>query len=156
MVVPKPVIPEGAVMAGGARPSDALGGLRALCRARSLDGQRGEVRVGLRARPGAAPDTGKSDSLVPADAPELDASRATVLPVAPAKEPVETFATLPKTVGVRPGQQGEFVVYATQNVDVIACAVVPLSEELPPPPPEPWSPERPDPGSPPLNPPEPH
>ena len=35
---------------------------------------------------------------------------------------------------------GDFVVYATQNVEVVACAVVPLAEELPPPPPEPWQP----------------
>jgi hypothetical protein len=55
-------------------------------------------------------------------------------------EPVETFAPLPPSVGVQAGEHGDFVVYATQNVEVLACVVVPLSDELPPPPPEPWSP----------------
>ena len=36
--------------------------------------------------------------------------------------------------------RGEFVVYATQNVEVAACAVVAPQDELPPPPPEPWTP----------------
>jgi hypothetical protein len=154
MVVPKPVTPKGAIAAGAGSAASAggAGGLRVLCRARSLDGQRGEIRVGLRARSGASFDTEKQPSLVPADAPALDAGRATVLEVAPGKEPIETFATLPKTVLVRPGEHGEFVVYATQNVDVLACAVVPLSDELPPPPPEPWSPEKPDAGEPPKAP----
>lgn len=129
MVVPKP--------AG----TPSVEGLRVLCRARSLDRRPGEVRVGVRSRRGFLPDADAQDSLVPADAPELDAARATVLPVTPTDEPTEVFATLPASIGVRPGQQGEFVVYATQNVEVIACAVVPLADELPPPPPEPWKPE---------------
>jgi arylsulfatase A-like enzyme len=136
MVVPKPVTPKGAPPSVAASPP----GIRVLCRARSLDGRRGEVRVGLRARPGWAPDSTSQSSLVPADAPELDPARSTVLEVAPGKDPTEPFATFPKTVGVRPGDHREFVVYATQNVEVLACVVVPLSEELPPPPPEPWSP----------------
>jgi arylsulfatase A-like enzyme len=136
MVVPKPVTPRGAPPSASPSPP----GIRVLCRARSLDGRRGEVRVGLRARPGWAPESTSQDSLVPADAPELDPARSTVLEIAPGKEPVEPFATFPKTVGVKPGDHREFVVYATQNVEVLACVVVPLSEELPPPPPEPWSP----------------
>jgi hypothetical protein len=47
---------------------------------------------------------------------------------------------LPDAVGVKPGEYGDFIVYATQNVEVLACVVVPLSDELPPPPPEPWIP----------------
>jgi hypothetical protein len=134
MVVPKP--PKGSPPSTSTSPP----GIRVLCRARSLDGRRGEVRVGLRARPGWAPESTSQDSLVPADAPELDPARSTVLEVAPSKEPHEPFATFPKTVNVRPGDHREFVVYATQNVEVLACVVVPLSEELPPPAPEPWSP----------------
>ncbi len=62
-----------------------------------------------------------------------------VLAVPAVDTPVEVFATLPATVRVKPGEMGDFVVYATQNVEVLACAVVPLAEELPPPPPEPWT-----------------
>ena len=52
----------------------------------------------------------------------------------------EIFTTLPKAVSdqVRPGDHADFVIYATQNVDLRACAVVPLAAEVPPPPPEPW------------------
>lgn len=134
MVVPKPVTPKGAPEAKSPR------GIRVLCRARSLDGRRGEVRVGLRARPGFTPESSSQDSIVPSDAPELDPARSTVLEVAPGNDIGEPFATLPESAGVRPGDHREFVVYATQNVEVLACVVVPLSEELPPPPPEPWSP----------------
>lgn len=140
MVVPKPVTPKGAPpMDASSRP-----GIRVLCRARSLDSRRGEIRVGLRTRPGWSPSTSSQDSIVPADAPELDPTRSTVLEVAPGKDIVEPFATFPEAVGVRPGDHREFVVYATQNVEVLACVVVPLSEELPPPPPEPWSPPPPE------------
>jgi arylsulfatase A-like enzyme len=112
--------------------------LRVLCRARSTDRRAGEVRVGLRAGPPPA----KLDraSPVPSTAPDLDPRRMSVLGVPAVDVPVEVFASLPETVTVKPGEMGDFVVYATQNVEVLACAVVPLAEELPPPPPEPWVP----------------
>ena len=113
-------------------------GLRVLCRARATDGHPGEIRVGLRAGP--PPSKRDHDSLVPADAPALDTARTSTLVIAAGDTPTEAFATLPRTVPVRPGEFGDFVVYATQNVEVSACAVVPLSDELPPPPPEPWVP----------------
>lgn len=128
-------------------------GLRVLCRARTTDGRAGEIRVGRRAGP--PPLKGDHDSFVPRDAPALDASRASTLPVpagaqgegargegARGEGAREVFATLPATIGVKPGEFGDFIVYATQNVEVSACAVVPLSDELPPPPPEPWEPPR--------------
>lgn len=115
-------------------------GLRALCRARTLDQQPGEIRVGLRA--GLPPAKSDHDSLVPKDAPALDAARSSSLVVPAGEAYREVFATLPKAVGVKPGGYGDFIVYATQNVEVTACAVVPLSDELPPPAPEPWVPGR--------------
>lgn len=133
MLVPKPTRPSESG-AGG----EGAKGLRVLCRARSLDRRAGEVRVGLRAGGSLWSPGEKQDSLVPADAPELDASSATIVAVPASQEAVEVFATLPATLGVKPGTLAEFVVYATQNVDVLACAVVPLSDELPPPPPKPW------------------
>src|SRR5262249_54180676 len=97
--------------------------LRVLCRARSLDRHAGEVRVGLRAGPPPA----KLDraSLVPSKAPEIDPARMSTLAVPAVENAVEVFATLPSTVTVKPGEYGDFVVYATQNVEVTACAVVP-------------------------------
>lgn len=144
LVVPKPTAPKELASAG----TNAAKGIRVLCRARSLDKRPGEVRFGVRG--GGLPWSleEKQASLVPADAPELDRSTATVLPIGPSEEPSEVFATLPSGLGVKPGTMREFVVYATQNVEVIACAVVPLSDELPPPPPEPWEPGEPKPEGP--------
>jgi hypothetical protein len=112
--------------------------LRALCRARSTDRRAGEIRLGLRAGPPPA----KLDraSLVPSSAPDVDPRKASVLAVPAVDAPVEVFAPLPPTVTVRPGEMGDFVVYATQNVEILACAVVPLADEIPPPAPEPWVP----------------
>jgi hypothetical protein len=121
---------------GDPEPPKGVVPLRVLCRARSTDRRAGEVRVGLRAGPPPA----KLDraSLVPSMAPDLDPRRMSVLGVPAVDTPVEVFAPLPETVKVKPGEMGDFVVYATQNVEVLACAVVPLAEELPAPPPEPW------------------
>ncbi|AKT40437.1 sulfatase-like hydrolase/transferase [Chondromyces crocatus] len=114
-------------------------GLRVLCRARTTDDEAGEVRFGMRRRGGPPPKRDRS-SLVPAAAPDLDPERSVSLSFAPGGEATEVMATLPESIGVKAGEHGDFVVYATQNVELVACAVVPLSDELPPPPPEPWLP----------------
>ncbi|XYI03119.1 sulfatase-like hydrolase/transferase [Sorangium sp. So ce1128] len=115
-------------------------GVRVLCRARTDDGRPGEVRFGSPRR-GARPPKRDGESIVPASAPELDPDRAITLAIPPGSEPTEAFATLPPATGAQPGSYADFVVYATQNVEVFACAVVPLSDEIPPPPPAPWSPD---------------
>ncbi|WP_437747093.1 sulfatase-like hydrolase/transferase [Sorangium sp. So ce1504] len=114
-------------------------GVRVLCRARTDDGRPGEVRFGRPTR-GWRPPKRDGASLVPASAPELDPERAVTLAIPPGSEPTEAFATLPPAAGAQAGNYGDFVVYATQNVEVSACAVVPLSDEIPPPQPAPWSP----------------
>jgi arylsulfatase A-like enzyme len=119
-------------------PAGGVVPLRALCRARSTDSRSGEIRVGLRAGP--PPAKADHESLVPSRAPEIEPRTMSVLAVPAVDTPVEVFATLPPAVTVKPGELGDFVVYATQNVEVLACAVVPLADELPPPPPEPWTP----------------
>jgi arylsulfatase A-like enzyme len=138
MIVPKLGRKEREGDGGGSEPREGVVPLRVLCRARSTDRRAGEIRVGMRAGPPPA----KLDraSLVPSTAPEVDPRRLSVLAVPAVDAPVEVFATLPPTVTVRPGEMGDFVVYATQNVEVLACAVVPLADELPPPAPEPWAP----------------
>jgi hypothetical protein len=54
---------------------------------------------------------------------------------------VEVSATLPDSLGVRPGRAVELVVFAERSVTLDGLVVVPLANELPPPPPEPWSPD---------------
>ncbi|MFO0570884.1 MAG: sulfatase-like hydrolase/transferase [Polyangiaceae bacterium] len=53
----------------------------------------------------------------------------------------ERNVELPASLGAKPGRLLRLVVFADENVAVESLAVVPLSDELPPPPPEPWRPE---------------
>ncbi|HEY8945372.1 MAG TPA: hypothetical protein VIM73_13970, partial [Polyangiaceae bacterium] len=53
-------------------------------------------------------------------------------------EPQELFATLPDTIPAGPGMSTELIVFASREVKVHALALVPLADELPPPPPKPW------------------
>ena len=125
LVIPKPVKGDDIPLLGGA-PRDLP---RAIDRSPRRRDPRG-ARAWARRRP--KPDR---ESLVPSAAPALDEKRASVMSLPAVDAPVEVFATLPSTVRLAPGTFGDFVVYATQNVEVQACAVVPLSEEMPPPPP---------------------
>jgi arylsulfatase A-like enzyme/HEAT repeat protein len=112
-------------------------GVRALCRARTTDGRAGEIRLGRRLK---APTAPEKKAPVPASTPELDSARSVVLAVPPGEAKSEPFASLPEAIGWKPGDAASMVVYATQNVAVDACVLVPERPELPPPPPEPWAP----------------
>ena len=112
--------------------------VRLICRARSIDGRIGTIVAGRRGR---VPPENDRKSFVPAEAPEMDRTRSMELTVRPEREFHQTFDVVPASMGVSPGDHRIFVIYATQNVEVDACAVVPTSDELPPPPPEPWQPE---------------
>ena len=70
--------------------------------------------------------------------PRLDETRALRIEVAPSETPLEVAAVAPPSLGLRPGSSVELVVYASTGVTLEAIACVPLSDELPPPPPEPW------------------
>jgi arylsulfatase A-like enzyme/HEAT repeat protein len=122
-----PAAPEGVTPAG----------VRAVCRARTTDGRAGQIRLGRRLRP---PTRIERKAPVPASAPELDPDRAVMLEVPGGDGPSEIAASLPPALGIRPEDPVALVVYATQNVAVDACVLVPLRPELPPPPPEPWTP----------------
>lgn len=111
-------------------------GVRVLVRAQST-GQAGEVRVGRRKNP--LPFDNKGNILNARKAPEIhdrDFVRFTV----PPGEPTELFATMPPSLGGSAGKPIELVVFAEHQVTLEAVALVPLADELPPPPPEPWSP----------------
>jgi arylsulfatase A-like enzyme len=59
----------------------------------------------------------------------------------PAKSPeIELVAAAPPKMGLRAGLAAEIRVLSTTSVRVDAVAVVPLSDEIPAPPPEPWKP----------------
>jgi arylsulfatase A-like enzyme len=70
--------------------------------------------------------------------PELDAQRVLRLPFPCTGESLERFARVPDNVGARPGVLSEFVVFANRPITIEGVALVPLADELPPPPPEPW------------------
>jgi hypothetical protein len=111
-------------------------GLRVICRARSdVDG---EIRFGLADHP---LGDGSRQQRVPKHAMRLVPAQAVTIALPAGPEPREVHAALPPAVRERlePGAHGDFVVYATQGIEVEVCAVVPLSEEVPPPPPEPWT-----------------
>ncbi len=86
----------------------------------------------------------RSGKLVPErGVPALDLGRALRLPLSCSGEAVEVFGTLPDNFQVRPGSSVELIFFASRNVRVEALALVPLADELPPPPPRPWSKEAP-------------
>ncbi|HKO48415.1 MAG TPA: sulfatase-like hydrolase/transferase [Polyangiaceae bacterium] len=113
-------------------PSGGNGrGVRAFVRARATGSAPGEVLIAA-----GAPDWGggkKKPSL-----PNLDAAQALRLRIPPGPEPVVVYGELPKSVGARPGLRAKFVVFADSTVKLDAIALVPLSDELPPPKPKPW------------------
>ncbi len=127
------VVPD--MVKGAEPPEGAKAEVRILCRARAPKG--GEIRVGPRL---GAPDGPEKKSPIPSNLPALDDARAVTLRVPETTEPVEVFADLPPESKIRLGKQASLVIYATQLVEVEACALVPLRGELPPPPKQPWGP----------------
>jgi hypothetical protein len=115
-------------------------GYRVIVRARSNDAQAGEVRFGLLSGP---PPAGKDrKAMVPAAVPRLDPQLTVTLPIRPSAGHIEVYRPLPEAAAARiePGEHENFVVYATQNVELATFTVVPLADEIPAPAPEPWSP----------------
>jgi hypothetical protein len=114
-------------------------GVRAFVRARATGAAPGEVLIAM-----GAPDWGtgpRKPSL-----PNLDATQALRLHIPPGPEPVVVYGELPKSTGARPGLRARFVVFADSTVQLDSIALVPLADELPPPPPKPWSPGEAQPG----------
>jgi hypothetical protein len=70
--------------------------------------------------------------------PVIDEQGALRLSVPPASEPVEIAATLPESFGAKAAMRATFLLYAERGIEVETLAVVPLADELPPPPPKPW------------------
>jgi len=115
-------------------PSGGNGrGVRAFVRARATGSAPGEVLIAA-----GAPDWGDRETKRKPSLPNLDAAQALRLHIPPGPEPVVVYGELPKSSGARAGLRAKFVVFADSTVQLDALALVPLSDELPPPPPKPW------------------
>jgi arylsulfatase A-like enzyme len=71
--------------------------------------------------------------------PEIDEKRALRFSVPCSDGPVELFATLPDSVPAKAGASVELIAFTSREVKLHALALVPLADELPPPPPKPWA-----------------
>lgn len=109
-------------------------GVRLLVRARNTGGAPGTL---LFARGVDAAPSKKAGPTLPR-LPVIDEKKALRLSVAPSAEPQELFARLPDSFGARAALRATFLLYAERGVDVETLALVPLSDELSPPPPKPW------------------
>ena len=107
-------------------------GVRALVRARALGPAPGEVLIAPDAPDWGAPGKRK------ASLPNLNTAQALRLQIPPGPEKVVIYGELPKTMGARPGSRAKYVVFGDSTVELDAIALVPLADELPPPPPKPW------------------
>jgi len=70
--------------------------------------------------------------------PVVDEKNALRLTVPPSNETLELSARLPDSFGARAALRASFLLYAERGIAVETLALVPLSDELPPPPPKPW------------------
>jgi arylsulfatase A-like enzyme len=110
-------------------------GVRLLVRARNSGGAPGSV---LFARGVDGPATPKRGGAGLPKLPVISEKDAVRLTVPPGPEPIELSARLPDNFGVRAALRATFLLYAERGIDVETLALVPLSDELPPPPPKPW------------------
>lgn len=111
-------------------------GVRLLARARTRGDQPGAVYLGTREN--LFRFNKKGEPILIRDIPRLDAGKSARLEVPPTREFVEVHMKLPDTLGARPGKGFYCVVFADHAVELEAVALVPLSDELPPPEPKPW------------------
>jgi arylsulfatase A-like enzyme len=116
------------VLFGAVIPEGGNGqGYRVVIRARSRDGLAGEVRVSPLAEIRAVEDRTRK---VPSKTPQLDPARTVKLAVT-SRETYALYDSLPSGLRLRAKESADFVVYATQNVELESIAVVPLVDEGP-------------------------
>lgn len=122
-------------------PKDAK--VRVILRARSKSGEGGEVLI----EPARAQVISKKGAVRARHQPEIQRSNAlkVSLPSSEAQDPsgpegsfFEVATTLPERFGAKPGHHLGLEVFAPQDIEITALAVLPEQEDLPPPPPEPW------------------
>jgi arylsulfatase A-like enzyme len=71
---------------------------------------------------------------------EIDPATALNVPLPPGDGFRDVYVDLPPVFSAPPGHMLSLVVHWGEGVELSSLAVVPLSDELPPPPPEPWTP----------------
>ncbi len=118
-------------------PSGGNGhGVRVVIRARAREGQ-GWVRVSSGKNTFSYNSKGKLVSS--RNLPTLDNNTTIELPVPRGSDFVQVHGNLKADSGAAPGQSTVFIVVTAAGVELDALAFVPLSDELPPPAPRPWS-----------------
>jgi len=110
-------------------------GVRLLVRVRNQGTAPGTLLF-ARGVDGAAPP--KNLGLTLPKLPVIDEKQALRLTVPPSAEPLELSARLPDSFGAKASLRASFLLYAERGLEVETLALVPLSDELPPPPPKPW------------------
>jgi arylsulfatase A-like enzyme len=114
-------------------------GVRLLARVRNTGNAPGALLFS-RAEEGTREPRAGAGSLTLPKLPVIDESRALRVAVPPSSEPQELSARLPDSFGLKAALRASFLLYAERGVEVETIALVPLSDELPPPPPKPWQP----------------
>jgi arylsulfatase A-like enzyme len=112
-------------------------GVRLLVRVRNLGPSPGTLLF-ARGADSAAARPGSAAPTLP-KLPVIDEARALRLSVPPSKDPLELAARLPDSFGVKAALRASFLLYAERGIEVETLALVPLADELPPPPPKPWT-----------------
>jgi arylsulfatase A-like enzyme len=110
-------------------------GVRLLVRARNQGDAPGTL---LFARGSDATAPAKRTGLTLPKLPVIDEKQALRLTVPPSPEPLELSAQLPDSFGARAALRATFLLYAERGIEVETLALIPLADELPPPPPKPW------------------
>jgi hypothetical protein len=111
-------------------------GVRALVRAKNFGPEPAMVRLGARKDP--IRYNSKGEPVKDRNIPRIDTGKQIELSIPPGGKAFEAQALLPAALGARPGRAIELVLLADRSIEVEAVAVVPLADELAPPPPEPW------------------
>lgn len=106
-------------------------GVRLLVLGRSVGASPAAVRLGLE-----LPRFG-DDDLLPV---ELDPRKVAEFSLEPADAPRQLALELPAPLGLRAGAGATLALWQSEQAEITAIAVVPLADEIPPPPPEPWTP----------------
>jgi hypothetical protein len=111
-------------------------GVRVIVRGRSR-GKKAEIHVGAPADPLRFDAKGKL--VKQRSIPRISPDKQLVLPLPASDEMIEVNGVLPKSLGAAPRRPLQLVVFADSGAEIEAIAAVPLADELPPPPPEPWT-----------------
>jgi arylsulfatase A-like enzyme len=112
-------------------------GVRVLARARTKGDEPGSIYLGTQEN--LVRYNRQGEAIPIRDIPRLDAAKSARLDVPPSREFIEVHSELPPELGARPGKGFHCVVFGDHNVELQAVAIVPLSDELPPPTPQPWA-----------------